>query len=57
MEVVILAAIVCFVLLIAGFAVFFTKLLSAQDEIFSPEDFIKKPFFSGELPRDGASAR
>jgi len=44
MEVVILAAIVCFALLIAGFAVLFTKLLLAQDEVFSPEDFIEKPF-------------
>jgi len=44
MEVVILAAIVCFVLLIAGFGVLFAKLLAARDEIFSPEDVIKEPF-------------
>ena len=43
MEVVILAAIVS-VLLIAGFGVLFTKLLSSRDEIFSPEDVIKEPF-------------
>jgi len=44
MEVLILAAMVCFVLLIAGFGVLFTKLLAAQDEMFSPEDVIKEPF-------------
>ncbi len=44
MEVVILAAIVCFVLLIAGFCVLFTKLLAARDEVFSPDDVIKEPF-------------
>jgi hypothetical protein len=44
MEVVIVAATVCFVLLIAGFGVLFTKLLAARDEIFSPEDVIKEPF-------------
>ena len=44
MEVVILVAIVGFVLLIAGFGVLFTKVLSARDEIFSPDDVIKEPF-------------
>jgi len=44
MEVGIIAAIVCFVLPIAGFAVLFTKLLPARDEVFSPDDAVKEPF-------------
>lgn len=44
MEVVILAAIICCILLIAGFGVLFTKLLSSQDRTLSPQDLLKESF-------------
>ena len=44
MEVVIIAAIGGLILLIAGFAVLFTKVLSVRDENFSPTDILKEPF-------------
>ena len=50
MAVVIMAGIGGLVLLIAGFAVLFTKVRSRQNDIFSPTDVLEKPF-SPELYR------
>ncbi|MBZ5594931.1 MAG: hypothetical protein LAP39_22030 [Acidobacteriia bacterium] len=44
MEVVIIAGIVGLILLLAGFAVLFTKVLSQRDANFSPTDIVKEPF-------------